>query len=64
MKKFFNGLGIFGSVILAILLTVILFVYVVILNIKIVVSENGMATALKRIDKSFIRKQRWKKVLE
>jgi len=50
MKKFLNGLGIFGSVILTILLTIILFVYVIILNIKMVVSENGMATALKRID--------------
>lgn len=50
MKKFLNGLGIFGSVILTMLLTIILFVYVIILNIKMVVSENGIASTLKRID--------------
>lgn len=50
MKRFLNSLGVFGSVILTILLSVLIFLYVVVLNIKFVVSENGLANTFKKID--------------
>lgn len=50
MKKILNGLGVFGSIILTIALSILIFIYVVVLNIKFVVSENGMANTLKKID--------------
>ena len=50
MKKILNGLGVFGSIILTLILSGLVFIYVVILNIKFVVSENGMANTLKKID--------------
>ena len=50
MKKFLNGLGVFGSVILTFILTGLIFSYVIILNIKLVVSDNGMANTFKKID--------------
>jgi len=50
MKKFFKGLGIFSSIILTIVLSVLIFLYVIILNIKFMISENGMSNALKKID--------------
>ena len=49
-KKIFNGLGGFGSIILTIVLSVLILIYGVILNIKIIVSENGMANTFKSID--------------
>ena len=50
MKKILNGLGVFGSIILTLILTILIFLYVVVLNIKFVVSENGMANTFKKID--------------
>lgn len=50
MKKFLNGLGVFGSVILTLILSILIFLYVIVLNIKSVVSENGMANTFKKID--------------
>lgn len=50
MKKFLNGLGIFGSVILSICLAILIFIYVAILNVKSVVSEKGFTKILKNID--------------
>lgn len=50
MKKLLDGLGVFGSIILTLVLSVLIFLYVVVLNIKFVVSENGMANTLKKID--------------
>ena len=50
MKKVLNGLGIFGSVILTIMLTLLIFVYVWVLNIKLVVGENGITNTFTRID--------------
>ena len=50
MKKILNGLGVFGSIILTFILSVLIFLYVVVLNIKFVVSENGMANTFKKID--------------
>lgn len=50
MRKILNGLGVFGSVILTLILSVLIFLYVVVLNIKFVVSENGMANTFKKID--------------
>ena len=50
MKKILNGLGIFGSIILTFILSVLIFLYVVVLNIKFVASENGMASTFKKID--------------
>lgn len=50
MRKILNGLGVFGSIILTLVLSVLIFIYVVVLNIKFVVSENGMANTLKKID--------------
>ena len=39
-----------ASVILTLILSVLIFLYVVVLNIKFVVSENGMANTFKKID--------------
>lgn len=50
IKKLLNGLGIFSSIILTIILTILTFLYVVILNIKFIVSENGLSNTLKKID--------------
>ena len=50
MKKFLNGLGVFGSVVLTFILTILIFLYVVVLNVKFVVSERGMANTFKKID--------------
>ena len=50
MKKVLKGLGIFGTVILTVVLSIVVFLYVVILNVKFVVSEKGMANTLKNID--------------
>lgn len=50
MKKFLNSLGVFGSIILTLVLSVLIFLYVVVLNIKFVVSENGMANTFRKID--------------
>ena len=50
MKKFLNGLGVFGSIILTIFLTILIFVYAVILNIKVVVGGNGLSKTFKKID--------------
>ena len=50
MKKFLNGLSIIGSSLLTIVLSFLIFIYVVILNIKFVVSEDGMSKTLKKID--------------
>ena len=48
MKKFLNGLGIFGSIILTIILTSLIFVYAIIANVKSVVSEKGMEKTFKK----------------
>lgn len=50
MKKFLNGLGIFGSAILSICLAILIFIYVVLLNVKSVVSEKGLTKILKNIN--------------
>ena len=50
MKSFLNGLGVFGSIILTIILTILIFLYGIVLNIKFVVNENGMTDTLKKID--------------
>lgn len=50
MKRFLNGLGVFGSVILTFILTGLIFSYMVVLNIKLVVSENVMSNTFKKID--------------
>jgi len=50
MKKFLNGLGVFGSIILTMILTVLIFLYVVILNVKFVVSEKGLSNSLKKVN--------------
>lgn len=50
MKKILNILGVFGSIILTLVLTVLIFLYVVVLNIKFIVSEKGMANTFKKID--------------
>ena len=50
MKSFLNGLGVFGSIILIIILTILIFLYGIVLNIKFVVNENGMTDTLKKID--------------
>lgn len=50
MKKFLNILGIIGSVILTVILTFLIFAYVLVLNVKIAVSKNGISNMLKNID--------------
>ena len=50
MKKFLNGLGVFGSVILTIVLTIFIFLYVVILNVKLTIGKNGMTNTFEKID--------------
>lgn len=50
MKKLLKGLGTFCSIILTIVLTIFIFAYALLLNAKFVVSENGMANTLKRLD--------------
>ena len=50
MKKLLNGLGVFSSIILTIILTVLMFLYTIILNVKFIVSEKGMSNTLKKID--------------
>lgn len=50
MKKFLNILGIIGSVILTVILTLLIFAYVLVLNVKIAVSKNGISNMLKNID--------------
>lgn len=50
MKKFLNGMGVFGSIILTIILSILMFVYALILNVKTIISPNGMANTLKRVD--------------
>jgi len=50
MKRFLNGMGVFGSIILTIILTVLIFLYVIILNVKSVVSKNGITNTFKKID--------------
>lgn len=50
MKKILNGLGVFCSIILTFVLSCLIFIYAVILNVKTVVSEKGMATTFKKID--------------
>jgi len=50
MKKFLNGLGVFGSIILTVILTILIFAYVVILNVKLTIGKNGMANTFKKID--------------
>lgn len=50
MKKILNGLGVFGSIILTLILSGLIFLYVVVLNVKLVVSEKGMANTFKKID--------------
>ena len=50
MKKIFNGLGVFGSIILAIVLSFTIFTYVIILNVKFAVSEKGMAKTFMKMD--------------
>ena len=50
MKKFLNGLGVLGSIILTLVLTVLIFIYVVVLNVKSVVTEKGMSNTFKKIN--------------
>ena len=50
MKKILNFLGIIGSIILTLILTNLISSYVVILNLKSLVSENGLANTLKQAD--------------
>lgn len=50
MKKFLNGLGVFGSVVLTIILTSLIFVYAILVNVKSVVSKNGITKTFQRID--------------
>lgn len=50
MRKFLNGLGVLGSVLLTIILSVLIFLYAVVLNVKSVVTEKGMANTFKNID--------------
>lgn len=50
MKKFLNGLGVLGSIILTVILSILIFLDVLILNVKLIVSENGMANTFKEID--------------
>lgn len=50
MKKILNGGGVFLSVILTVILSILVFLYAVILNVKLVVSEKGIANTLKKID--------------
>lgn len=50
MKKILNVLGILGSSILTVVLSLLVFVYAVILNVKFLVSENGMVKTLKKTD--------------
>lgn len=50
MKKLLNGLGVFSSIILTIILTALMFLYTIILNVKFIVSEKGMSNTLKKID--------------
>lgn len=49
-KKILNSLGVFGSIVLTLILSVLIFLLVVVLNIKFVVSEKGMANTFKKID--------------
>jgi len=50
MKKFLNGLGVFGSLILTFILAVLIFLYVIVLNIKFIVGKNGITNTFKKID--------------
>ena len=50
MKKFLNGVGVLGSIILTLVLTVLIFIYVVVLNVKSVVTEKGMSNTFKKIN--------------
>lgn len=50
MKKVLNGLGVFGSIILTLILSILIFLYLTILNVKFVVSEKGMANTFKNLD--------------
>ena len=50
MDKLLKGLGTFCSIILTVVLTIFIFAYALLLNAKFVVSENGMANTLKRLD--------------
>ena len=50
MKKFLNNLGVLGAIVLTLILSILLFLYVVVLNIRFVVTDKGMAKTLKKID--------------
>ena len=50
MKKILNSLGVFCSLILTLILSILIFIYAVILNVKYAVSENGIENTLKKID--------------
>ena len=50
MRKFLNGLGVFCSIVLTIALSILIFLYAVVLNIKVVVSKDGLSDTFKQID--------------
>lgn len=50
MKKIFNALGIGGSCILTLILSVLIFVFALLLNVRHTISENGITGMLKNID--------------
>lgn len=50
MRKVLNVFGVLGSIILTFVLSVLIFLYAIILDIKLVVSENGIANTFKKID--------------
>jgi len=50
MKKILNGLGVLGSVILTVILSILIFAYVLLLNIKFAIGRNGVGNTFKNID--------------
>ena len=50
MKKFFNILGVIGAIFLTIVLTVLIVSYSLLLNVRRVVSKDGIADVLNNVD--------------
>lgn len=56
MKKVLNVFGVFGSIILTIVLTVVMFLYVLLINVKVLIGEKGFANTFKRVNVETILK--------
>jgi len=50
MKRILNVFGVLGSIFLTIILTVVIFLYFILINIKFLIGYNGFTNTVKRID--------------